>query len=500
MKQNVIAVLDIGKTNKKTALFDFDLNAVSIEKKPFGEIPKGELMCEQPEAVYEWFMERLKAKSEKYNVKAISITTHGVTMAAVDETGLIAAPVLSYTNEPADDFEADFYSELGSVDELQAKTATPRVGAMINSAKLVYYTKRRFPKKFAGAKHLLFYPQYFVYKLTGSACMEPTMLGCHSYLYEPYKGELSDVAEKMGIKELLPEKISCSWERAGKIRPELAAKYGISADCIVTMGVHDSNSSLLPYIIERGGGFVLNSTGTWCVAMRPASEVRFAEDEIGKLVFYNFDVFKNPVKTSIFMGGMEFEAYGKILDKICGKQPPAADFDGALYMQIITDADKFIMPSIAVGTGLFPHQKARVIEGKKTTDYEDILAGKPAPDFFYDRQVAEAVLNISLAIQSSIAIEHTGYKTGDDIFVEGGFQNNPPYLRLLKGLYPESHLYTSGMAEATSTGAAILALAALNGTTPAELAGKVSIHCEAIEGDCPAEIAGYKDKFLEHLR
>jgi len=155
------------------------------------------------------------------------------------------------------------------------------------------------------------------------------------------------------------------------------------------------------------------------------------------------------------------------------------------------------MPSIAVGTGLFPEQKARVIEGGKVTAYEDILAGIPAPNFFNDRQTAEAVLNISLAIQSSIAIEHTGYKCGDDIFVEGGFQNNPPYLRLLKGLYPESRLYTSGMAEATSTGAAILALAALNGTTPAELAGKVSIDCEAIEGDCPAEIAGYKEKFLE---
>ena len=54
------------------------------------------------------------------------------------------------------------------------------------------------------------------------------------------------------------------------------------------------------------------------------------------------------------------------------------------------------------------------------------------------------------------------------IFTEGGFRKNDRYNNLLAALYPTSKVACTGLQEATAFGAAILAKAALNKTTPME--------------------------------
>jgi sugar (pentulose or hexulose) kinase len=149
------------------------------------------------------------------------------------------------------------------------------VGSLINVGKKLFFAKKHFPQGFARIDSILNYPQYFGYLFTGKKGAEPTYVGCHTYLFDFDKKEYSSVARKLGIVEKLPPVIARSWEVLGTVTPRVAAETGLPPDCVVTMGIHDSNSSLLPYLVKGHGNFVLNSTGTWCVAMHPAAEVPF---------------------------------------------------------------------------------------------------------------------------------------------------------------------------------------------------------------------------------
>ncbi len=232
--------------------------------------------------------------------------------------------------------------------------------------------------------------------------------------------------------------------------------------------------------------------------MRPSDSTRLDLDQIGKTVFYNFDVFKNPVKTCIFPGGMEFEKYHEILRKIHGstRQP---EINKELYAAILRLADTFILPSILEGTGIFPDQNARAVEKGEIFQFHDIVEGKHVPEFFKDLPTADAVLNISLAIQSAISIEHTGYASGNKIFIEGGFTGNIPYLSLLADLLPGSEMYSSSMPEATATGAAILALAALDGRSPEKLVLKPHIETSKYVPNLKLDCSRYREQFLQLL-
>jgi hypothetical protein len=107
----------------------------------------------------------------------------------------------------------------------------------------------------------------------------------------------------------------------------------------------------LPYLVKGRRDFALNSTGTWCVAMHPASSVAFRDDELGKLVFYNLDAFNRPVKTSIFMGGLEFDAYTTLLKQI-NNQKELPPFNPETYNRALRESKCFILPSIVRGTGI----------------------------------------------------------------------------------------------------------------------------------------------------
>ncbi|AQQ09399.1 L-fuculokinase [Sedimentisphaera cyanobacteriorum] len=495
--QEAIAVLDVGKTNKKIVLFDQRLNTLSIIKKAFPAVERNGLFIETPDRVLSWFLDNLKHFSQEYRIRAISVAAHGAEAVFVDENGELTVPPLSYTNSSPASIVEDFYRKFGSRKQLYISTATPEVGDMVNLAKLIHFAQHKFPEQFRNTARILPYPQYFVYKLTGKAVAEPTILGCHTYLLDAQTRKYSSVVDGLGIRKMLPKKISKSWDSPGKLLNHICQNYSLPEDCAVTSGILDSNSSLLPYIISSKNDFVLNSTGTWCVAMRPSKKAELTEDQIGKMIFYNFDVFNNPVKTSIFMGGKEYEAYTKLLDNISSPRK-TSEQERSVYSKVLEEADKFILPSVLPGMGIFGAGKGRAVEGGRTINFED-MTKENCPQFFKHRKTADAVLALSLAIQSSVALRHAGYKEGDKIYVEGGFAENKPYLNLLQKLFPRSEGYTVSIPQASSAGAAILALAAIEGKAPDQLDIELNFQSQRVPLDNNLNLDYYLQKYLKLL-
>lgn len=495
MKTEAIAVFDVGKTNKKITVFDRELTLLDMHTKNFESRVVDGVELEPIDEVREWLLGELSRLSQRFAFVSIAITTHGAGVVTLDEAGEIACPVVSYTNPVEDALHDRFYKLVGNRDELQRETATVEVRPLINPAKLLFFTKERWPAEFARVRTILFFPQYFAYVLTGAATADFTYVGCHTYLWDFSRWEWSTVAATLGIESALPDTPRRSWEIAGTVTSEIADRCGIAPDTPVTVGIHDSNASLLPYLIKRDDRrFVLNSTGTWCVAMHPDTTVAFEEDEIGKSVFFNISAFGEPVKTSILLGGLEFETYSTIL-KDLHSDVVLPEFNRTLYQRVIDQRRHFIIPSVLPGTGQFPDSRARVMDGDREYPLEAITSGDLVPPLLQDLPAAYATLNLSIAIQSKIALERVGLEPGMEIYTEGGFRHNRDYNVLLASFFPENPVFLTGIEEATSFGAAITGLAALEGREPPVYADRFEIERFAVKPESFTGLAEYEAAF-----
>jgi len=268
---------------------------------------------------------------------------------------------------------------------------------------------------------------------------------------------------------------------------------GLTPDAIVTMGIHDSNASLLPHLAKKHGkDFILNSTGTWCVLMHPQERYRFEAGELGKVVFFNRSAYLQPVKTAIFLGGMEYERWSALISSVSGTRP--TDPGPAAYPTVFKDMDAFILPELVPGSGQFPGSKARAVEHGRSYLFEDIETGKSVPAFLKDPVRAMAVLDASLVIQTLVALDRAGLAAGAEVFTEGGFRKNRDYNGLLAAALRGNPVKLTDIAEATSLGAAMTAIAALEGCTPDALGDRFEVSYKDVEPMAGADgFTAYRD-------
>mgnify|MGYP006291907605 CR=1 FL=1 len=497
-RKSCIAVLDIGKTNKKIVAYDDNLNVLATRIEQIDEVDREGFVSDNVPEIRRFFFEQLKDMNREFAIKAISVSAHGATFCCVDETGELSAPQVSYTTDPGPELDEKFYAEFGDPEELQKETATASFNLLLNVARGIYFVRDRFPEGFARTKHILNYNSYWAYVLTGKPSAEHTYMGCHSFLWDFHNSQPSSVARKMGVVDLLPAEVKRPWDVVGTISAAVAEETGLSPDTIVTHGLHDSNAALVPYMCTVDHDFVLNSTGTWCVDMHEVDQVEFAEEELGKTVFYNLNAWGKPVKTSIFLGGAEFDAYLDILERIHGEveYPP---FDPEMCQQVIKDQRYFIMPGVTPGTGQFPGCKARIIEAHKEFPLEDIQAGKVTPAFLKDQRLTHAILDLSLVIQTTVALERIGVEDGLSIYTEGGFRRNETYNGLLSSFYPNSEYCRTNLEEASAVGAAICAKCALEGKDLSAAADWVTIDRKEVKPFPLSGMGAYRDAFLSRV-
>lgn len=487
--RRAVAVIDIGMTNKKISLWDKNLNLLAMEKRGFEPVLVEGLETHDLAGMESWFLATLAGFSSSYDIESIAVCTHGATYVCTDAEGNPVAPCVYYTHEPGPEFHARFYSLAGDPGTLQELTGTPDFSALINPAKGLFFLKERFPAEFSRAELVLAYPQYWGMRLTGREGAEGTYIGCHTYLFDWKKSNYSIVAEKLGLAGKLPVPIRTSWETLGTLKPEIARQTGLSPNTLVTMGIHDSNASLLPYIIkEEKQDFVVDSTGTWCVLMHPQQSYGFAPEELGKVVFFNRSAYNTPVKTAIFLGGKEYEVWtelasayrrSRFADATAAAAIPEAD-SSSILQSVIADTSEFILPEIVPGSGQFPGSIAGAVEHGRFFSQVDIVRGLVHPEFIMNEQRAEAVLNLSLVLQTLVALERAGLSAGESVFIEGGFRNNMQYAVLLASTLPENPIFLTDMKEATSYGAALTAISAVSGKTSGALAPLIHYEKEPV--------------------
>lgn len=414
-----IAVIDVGKTNAKLALVDGQtLNEIAVVTQPNTVLAGPPYPHFDLERHWQFFLEQLKAFHAEYGIDAISITTHGASIVLLDEAGDLATPMLDYEHDGPDGV-AEEYNALRPP---FAETGSARLPGGLNVGAQIHWLFHQDPAIKDRTAHVITYPQYWGQRLTGRWACDVTSLGCHTDLWNPWTGEASALAERLGIADKIAPAQKSS-DILGPLLPEVSAATGIPQVTPVACGIHDSNASLVPHLRKQQGQFCVVSTGTWVVCLAIGGSAQNLDPERDSLV--NVNAFGSPVPSARFMGGREFEIIRDGSDAV----PTNADRDA------VHSAGTMLLPAVVDNSGPFAGRTAEWINPPET-DGARIYA-----------------LSLYLALMTHTCLELAG-GAGPTI-IEGPFARNQDYLAMLSVLR-SGGIETASSATGTSVGAAML--------------------------------------------
>lgn len=490
MKTTAVAVLDVGKTNKKIRIYDRGFAVIEEARTSLDPKEHNGIEIDAVDELLAWFLRTVKELSARYEISAIGITTHGATCALLDETGCLAHPVISYTFSGGAEIQDEFYATFGDRRALHKETSTADFG-FANVGKILYYVKSRLPEVWARTRHVLFLDSYLSYALTGKMASETSYLGNHTYLWRFKEGEWSSVAKALGADRLFPATTLKPWDALGTVKPEISEQCGLSENCLVACGIHDSNANFLPYLAIGQRDFILNSTGTWCVAMKQAAAQELTDAEIDAKLFFNMDATGKPVLTALFPGGMEY-------DKFRGFTSMKDKSDIEDIEHVIAARELFVIPGALADAKVFPSAEPKVVHKRQVYALDELELGAAPIEAF--GQAYNAALNLGLAIGSQEMMRRIGAGKGTTVIIEGGFANNRPYCQALASLCPDLVISLTNMKEGTSFGAALIAWMAADNRTLEDMGKEFSIRMTPVSAEIKGPLERYAAAWRKNLR
>ncbi len=422
MNDEATIVLDIGKTNVKLSLIDASGRQLAEQRRPNEVLRNGPYPHHDTEGIWTWMLDTMQRFAAIAPAGSIVPVTHGATAALVDDDGLVL-PVLDYEFEPPATQRAQYLAQRPAYES----TFSPLLPAGLNLGRQLAWLADAFPAEFGRARHLLMYPQYWAWRLSGVAAGEVTSLGCHTDLWQPARQQYSQLVEKMGWHELLPP-LQPAWARLGPLRPELLERTGLPPHCQVVCGIHDSNASLLRHLDAASSSLppAVLSSGTWVIAAVPGGALDGLREDADMLA--NSSALGQPVPCMRFMGGREFGV-------LAGAAPvPCSVAD----LQQIIDQGSYALPAFADAGGPFAGRTGSVIGPVLPTDAE-----------------RTALATLYCVLMSDYCLTALG--AAGDIVVEGSFTNNPHFAPLLAALRRGQQVTVTDDASGTTCGGWMLA-------------------------------------------
>ena len=411
----VILIFDIGKTNKKLLLFDEAYNMIYESIEQFQEIKdedgfEGEDVIKLKDWMLSSFAEIMQNRA--FEIKAVNFSGYGASFVLLDDNNKEITPLYNYLKPFDKALQEKFYAAYGGEQELAKVTASPVLGNL-NSGLQLYRIKNELPIKFEALKTALHLPQYLSFLFTQQLFSDITSVGCHTQLWNFNTKQYHAWVGQEGILDkLAPIKNSDEVIEVTNPLAKQALKVGI--------GLHDSSAALVPYIHSFQSPYVLISTGTWCISLNPFNQSVLTEAELKQDCLCYISYTGNPIKASRLFAGNEHEQQVKKLAEQFN-QPvdyyKTVEFNKVIYINLIESDSIFNIDS-------------------------------------YEEAYHQLIFNI---IQQQVASTNLVLNNADvdQIFVDGGFSNNPVFMHLLAAAYPNKKVFAATLSQASSLGAAM---------------------------------------------
>jgi len=408
-----LAVLDVGKTNAKLIAFSRDGKILEQLRHPQQVVTDNGLRVLDVDGIFGWLETALAELRGRHDLSGLMISTHGCACALLADDKTLAAPILDYEQE----LPAAANAEFARIAPNFSETYTPDLPGGLNFGRTIFFQEWANPTLAARVRHILTYPQYWTWRISGALASEISFLGCHSHMWNPLAGRFSSLAVNRGWAEKFPP-----FAPAGALVGE---RDGLG----VHNGVHDSNAAFFYYKSLGFSHFTLISSGTWMIIFNPDCPLERLDPARDMLA--NVTVDGAPVATGRFMGGREYD--------VISNQARQAVSEDMLRRTIARD--QMALPSFAAG-GPFPGRAGRLVG--------------PAPESAAER-AAVATLYVAMMTAESLDLVNAS----GDIILDGGLALNGALCATLAALRPEQSLYRNTNAEGTAMGAAALAFRAL---------------------------------------
>jgi len=425
-RKNLIAIFDVGKTNKKLFLFDEEYQIV-FEQSVVLEETKDEdgFACEDVNKLSSFVQDSFHelVKAGEFDISAVNLSAYGASFVFVGENGKPVAPLYNYLKPYPENLLHQFYNTYGGKEEFAYQTASPVLGNL-NSGMQLYRIKYENPQLFDKIKYAFHLPQFLSYIISGGRYSDITSIGCHTNLWDFQKnGYHAWVSKEEVLEKLLPIASSSSVTPVSYQQKNF--KGGI--------GLHDSSAALIPYLLSFHDPFVLISTGTWCISLNPSNNSPLTAEELKNDCLCYLQYNGKPVKAArLFAGYVHDAQVRRIADHF--------HTDVAKFKQVRFSDDIV----------------AQLQKNENPASLKECVFEKRDPSFFPSAEHAYHQLIFDLVFQQSFSTNLVLEKNRvRKIFVDGGFSKNEIYMNLLAIAFPGMAVYAASIAQATAIGTAL---------------------------------------------
>jgi sugar (pentulose or hexulose) kinase len=427
-----IAVVDIGATNSKVALFDAGLQEIARRRTETVHHEGPPYRHIDAQRIVEFAIGALGELDRVLPVDAIVVSAFGSTLGCVDEKGELATPVMDYLAEPPAEI-ADGYAKIAPP---FAETFCNTWPAALSPGRQLFWLETAYPEAFARVRSIMTWSQYLAFRLGGRQTCEVTALGAFSQLLDVLNGDLSSVVRQRGWADRFAP-LTPAWEDIGELKPEFRPP-AFSGRGRILCGVHDSDANFLRYLAAGFDELALLSTGTFIIGFESQADILRLDPNRETFSFTN--VFGRPIGCCGFFGGGEFD---KLL---AGASPSAAS---AMDVEAIIAHSVFALPSFSDTGGPVAGSGNR---GRIEGPFSGALAQRASLATLYT------------ALMTSEALD--ALESRSPIVIDGPFARNDLFCSLLAALRPRQRVASSLLQEGTAAGAAVLALMGPRGELP----------------------------------
>lgn len=427
----VIAVIDVGKTNKKLFLFDQNYKIVYERSARFNEtVDEDGDPCENLESLRLSVFDSLHQvlQNKQFDIKAINFSTYGASFVYIDQEGRSLNPLYNYLKPYPEHLKQQFYDAYGGEELFSKVTASPVLGSL-NSGMQLYRLKYEKPDFYKQIKYALHLPQYLSYLISGNVYTDITSIGCHTNLWNFETNTYHEWVYKEGLIEKFPPIVSADHSFPAMFP---GSNYAVG------IGLHDSSAALIPYQISFHEPFVLISTGTWCISLNPFNNDPLTKEELQNDCLCYMHYLGKPVKASRIFAGQEHENQVKRIGDHFNQNPIRyrnIEFDPLVVAKLKTNT-----PDSRGGKMLMKDS------GFATRDLSAFSSDTQAYHQLIMDIVAQQYLSTSMVLQGALTKR---------LFVDGGFSNNSIYMNLLAAVFQGIEVFAASMAQATAVGTAL---------------------------------------------